>query len=199
MSIVAEVSGRSALRALSVLMGPRPSCSGRCGVFGIKIIVPHLGQITGGNVEAGAAIVDTFDKILLMRRRDTLRQGISLMRAMSTGQWHLLPGDDQKLLMSSDASLTFARITYCWALVLNQERDMAWLEGMLPQGKLRTVWYEDLSDPRMMNAIVAWLCADCTVPSQPAAPDHVLPIKGDRREADAIVKAYLDYVGVAPS
>jgi hypothetical protein len=70
---------------------------------------------------------------------------------------------------------------------------------MLPQGKLRTVWYEDLSDPRMMSAIAAWLCADCTVPSQPAAPDHALPIKGDSREADEIMKAYLDYVGVALS
>lgn len=168
------------------------------GIFGIKIIVPHLSQIVGGNLNAAAAVLGTFDKILLMRRHDTLRQAISLMRAMATGQWHVVPGDDQKRLTSSDVSLSFARITFCWALVLNQERDMAQVEAMLGPGKLRTVWYEDLSDANTMSAIAAWLTADSGVSPRPAAPDHALPIKGDSREADAIMKAYLDYVGVVP-
>jgi hypothetical protein len=60
------------------------------------------------------------------------------------------------------------------------------------------VWYEDLSDPRTMSAIIEWLCAGSGVQTQPEAPDHALPMKGDSREADAILKAYMDYIGVAP-
>ena len=168
------------------------------GVFGIKIIISHLGRVTGGNLNAAAAVLAGFDKVLLMRRRDTLRQAISLMRAMSTGQWHLVPGDEHKPMTSTDWSLSFARITYCWALVLGQERDMVRIEAMLPRAKLHTVWYEDLVDPSTMSAISAWLGIESGNPARPVDADHPLPIKGDSREADAIMKAYLDYIGVMP-
>ena len=168
------------------------------GAFGIKIIVPHLNRVTSANTDAAMTILDRFDKILLTRRRDTLRQAISLMRAMSTGQWHVLPGDDRKPMPSPDLRLTFARITYCWAQIISQEREMALLEAKLPAGKLRTVWYEDLSDPRAMPGIVDWLCAGSSVLPRPEAPDHSLPIKGDSREAETIEKAYRDYIAVKP-
>jgi len=60
------------------------------------------------------------------------------------------------------------------------------------------VWYEDLSDPDTMSTIATWLSAESGVSPLPAAPDYALPIKGDSREADAIMKAYLDYIGVVP-
>jgi hypothetical protein len=172
--------------------------TGAGGVFGIKIMILHLGRVAGGNLNTAAAILGGFDKVLLVRRRDTLRQAISLMRAMSTGQWHVLPGDEQKPVTSADLSLSFARVTYCWALVLNQEREMARLEATLPEAKQRTVWYEDLVDPTTMSAIAAWLGVESGNPARPVDADHPLPIKGDSREADAIMKAYLDYISVMP-
>jgi len=165
------------------------------GVFGIKIIMPHLSHVTRGDIGAAAAYLRSFDKVLLMRRRDTLRQAISFMRAMSTGQWHVLPGDGNKRIASADLNLSFARITYCWALVINQDRDMGTLEAMLPQDRLRSVWYEELLDPRVPSGICAWLAGTAVSP-QPVAPDHALPLKGDTKEADAIMKAYLDFMGV---
>ncbi|HXP73790.1 MAG TPA: hypothetical protein VN823_06560 [Stellaceae bacterium] len=49
-----------------------------------------------------------------------------------------------------------------------------------------------------MSTIATWLSAESGVSPLPAAPDYALPIKGDSREADAIMKAYLDYIGVVP-
>jgi LPS sulfotransferase NodH len=167
-------------------------------VFGVKIIMSQLSWLTGGNMDAAAEILRSFDKVLLMRRRDTLRQAISLMRAMSTGQWHVIPGDELKPLTGLDASLTSARITYCWAQILGLERDMTQVAAALSPDKRRTVWYEDLSDQRTLGAISAWLSAETGAPPAPTAPDHPLPVPGDSREADAIMKAYLDYIGVLP-
>jgi len=166
--------------------------------FGIKIIMDHLDLVTSRNPDVALEILQSFDKILLMRRRDTLRQGISLMRAMSTGQWHVLPGDEHKPLAGSNVTLSFARITYCWARVLGQERDMAMLEARLPASKLRTVWYEDLSGSPTLPAIANWLCAGSGIQPQPEAPDHPLPMQGDSREAAAVLKTYMDYIGVEP-
>jgi len=165
--------------------------------FGLKVTMPQISWLTGNNMDAAAGILESYDKILVMRRRDTLRQALSLMRALYTGQWHIIAGDEQKPVLTADVKLTFDRVTYCWARVLSQERDMARVEAALTPGKLRTVWYEDLLDPRTMPAITEWLCAGSGVRPQPA-PDHALPMKGDSREADAILKAYMDYIGVDP-
>jgi len=172
--------------------------TGPTGAFGNKIMINHLARITSGNNGVALAILERFDKIVLTRRRDTLRQATSLLRAMSTGQWHVLPGDEHKPVVTADLVRSFARLTYCWADVLGQERDMAALEATLPRGKLSTVWYEDLSDPRTLPAIVDWLCAGSGVEPQPEATDHPLPIRGDTREADAIIKAYMDYIAAKP-
>lgn len=168
------------------------------GAFGNKILVGDLNRVTNGNTESGLALLQGFDKIVLTRRRDTLRQATSLLRAMSTGQWHVLPGDEQKRVAPSDLARLFARLTYCWARILDQERDMARLEAGLPRAKLRTVWYEDLTDPGTLPAIFGWLCAESGIEPQPEAADHPLPIRGDAREADGIIKAYIDFIAATP-
>ncbi len=172
--------------------------TGAIGVFGNKIMVNHLARITSGNNAEALAILERFDKIILTRRRDTLRQATSLLRAMSTGQWHVLPGDAHKPVVTSDLARSFARLTYCWADVLGQERDMAALEAKLPAGKLSTVWYEDLSNPRSMPAVADWLCAGSGIEPQAEATDLPLPVRGDSRESDAIIKAYMDYIAARP-
>ena len=110
---------------------------------------------------------------------DVLNDRISFARLVfSAGQWHLLPGDDQKLLMSSDASPAGGNAA---------ARQAA--HGVV-RGSFGSA--HDERDRRLAlrgfhRAVSA------------GRPDHALPIKGDSREADAIMKAYLDYVGVAPS
>ncbi|HKX10385.1 MAG TPA: Stf0 family sulfotransferase [Stellaceae bacterium] len=166
------------------------------GIFGIKIGVPQLGPITGGNPETATVLLRGMDKVLLMRRYDTLRQAVSLMRAVSTGQWHVIPGDDHARVTASDMSVLAPRITHCWALVLSQDRDMTRLEATLAPDRVRTVWYEDLQDPKSMGMIADWLCTGIGVPAQPPKRKFPLPKRGDTQEADAIVKAYLEYNGL---
>src|ERR1700676_1927877 len=168
------------------------------GVFGAKIVMPQLAWIAGSTGIAPEQVAGSFDKVVLMRRHDTLLQAISLMRAMSTGQWHVISGDPLKPVNSSDIALSFARITYSWARVLDQERDMARIGAALAPAKARIVWYEDLADQRTMSEVAAWLCAGNGAAPRSVAPDHALPVKGDSQEADAIMKAYLAYIAVQP-
>jgi LPS sulfotransferase NodH len=168
------------------------------GVFGAKVVMPQLALMADTAGIPVEKFVASFDKVILMRRRDTLRQAISLMRAMSTGQWHVIPGDEQKQLRTADPRLSFARITYCWARILGEERDMARLEATLRPGAARTIWYEELTEPRTMGDVVAWLCAGTPARARLPASDHPLPVKGDSREAEAIVSAYLGYISVEP-
>ncbi|HKX10384.1 MAG TPA: Stf0 family sulfotransferase [Stellaceae bacterium] len=167
------------------------------GIFGIKIGVDQLGSITGGKPDAAVGLLRSFDKVLLMRRHDTLRQAISLMRAVSTGQFHVMPGDDHKRVTDTEMSVLSPRITHSWALVVGMERDMTRLTATLPPDRVLAVWYEDLQDPKAMDAIANWLCAGIGVPAQPEGRKFALPKRGDTRESDAIVKAYLDYNGIA--
>lgn len=167
------------------------------GIFGIKIGVPQLGSITGGNPDAAIGVLRSFDKILLMRRHDTLRQAISLMRAVSTGQFHVMPGDDRKRVTDSDMTVLSPRITHFWAMVLSMDRDMTRLVAAVPPDRVLAVWYEDLQDPKAMDMIANWLCTGIGVPAQPEGRKFALPKRNDTRESDAIVKAYLGYNGIA--
>lgn len=169
------------------------------GIFGVKIVVPQLVWVAGNDIARAAQIIDSFDKVILMRRRNTLLQAISLMRAMATAQWHVIPGDALKPVSSIEDNRLFARITYCWARVINQTRDISAIADTLNPAKVRSVWYEDLANERVSAEIANWLCAGTGVVPGPAAADHALPQKGDSGEAEAIMQRYLAHIAILPT
>jgi len=169
------------------------------GIFGAKIVMPQLAQLAGNDTARAAEFIGSFEKVVLMRRRNTLLQGISLMRAMATAQWHVMPGDPLKPVASPDESRLFARITYCWARVLDQSRDLSAIAETLSPAKVRWIWYEDLADGRVGTEIAEWLCAGTGTVPGPAADDHALPQKGDSGEAESIMQRYLAYLAIVPT
>jgi Stf0 sulphotransferase len=170
--------------------------SSRNGIFGAKIVMPQLARLAGNDAALAAQFIGSFDKVVLMRRRNTLLQAISLMRAMATAQWHVIPGDPLKPVDSPDESRLFARITYCWARVLDQSRDLSAIGETLSPAKARWVWYEDLAGGRAGAEIAEWLCEGTGAAPGPAEAGHALPQKGDSGEAESIMQRYLAYLAI---
>lgn len=166
------------------------------GIFGIKIQAAQLSRITNGNAEQGSTLLAGQDKIVLLRRRDTLMQAISLTRSLVSGRWHLV-GDDEMPRMDQPDALLFARITYCWALVIDEDRYMQAVIAHLDPRRLRAVWYEDLGDERIRNALAQWLGETSITLPLPPPVENPWPKKSEAGEAEDIKRRFLTYVGAA--
>lgn len=164
------------------------------GVFGVKLQAAQLKRLADGNIDLGVRLMSPWDKIVLLRRRDTLMQAISLMRSLIHGRWHLI-GDDQMPRTEVPDDILFARLTHCWALVIDEDRYMQAVLTRLDPRRVRSIWYEDLGDERIRHGIAQWLGEKTGSAVLPPAIDNPWPSKADAAEAEDIKRRFVAFIG----
>lgn len=164
------------------------------GIFGVKLQPGHLRAMGGQDIGKAAYFLDLFDKVLVLRRRDTVLQAISLARAELTGQFHIVPGDVARSVQETDAVL-FARIAAHLAGIMADELYVETVVARIEPSKVSSFWYEDLSDD-VVESIAATLSGENrdATPTAAQRADHDLPQRGDTREAETIKKRFLVYI-----
>lgn len=175
------------------LLEPRRT---RNGIFGTKLQPDQLTTISGGDSAGARAWLSRFDRIVLLRRQDKLLQAISLTRAHLTNQWQLY-GDDAAIPITCGDDVLFPMIEARLSKIRRDERFMMELIAGLDLRSVRSLWYEELSDRRALEATAEWLWAasgDGSKLPEPA-PGQQLPFKMDESEARAIKARFLATVG----
>jgi LPS sulfotransferase NodH len=187
-----EPSGRIEFgRYLALVQAKRTTAN---GVFGTKLLAAQLKRLSGGKVDIAAGLMGRWDKIVLLRRRDTLMQAISLVRSLINGQWHLI-GDDRMAPIDCADEILFGRITHCWAQVIDEDRYMQAVIARLDPQRMWAAWYEDLGDERVRQALAQWLGDKTGGAALPPPTENPWPKKADAAEAEAMRRRYLAYIG----
>ncbi|HLJ19000.1 MAG TPA: Stf0 family sulfotransferase [Stellaceae bacterium] len=170
----------------------------RHGIFGMKLQPHQLRMASAGNPAEALAILRRFDKVILLRRRDQLLQAISLARASLTDQWQLY-GDDETLDIDCADDVLFEAIGAGLRSVRDNEHYMTELAAGLKPEVVRTLWYEDLSDPSVLEATADWLWAAVGDRVRRPGPDPTieLPKKMDEARARGIKRRYMSFIGAA--
>lgn len=166
------------------------------GVFGTKILATQLKRICGNNLDLAVRLMAGWDKVVLLRRHDTLLQAISLMRSLITSQWHLI-GDDRMPPIQVPDDVLFGRVTHCWALVIDEDRYMQAVASRLDPKRVRSAWYEELGDERVRQGLVQWLGEKTGGAVLPPALDNPWPRKADAAEAEDIKRRFVAFIGAA--
>jgi LPS sulfotransferase NodH len=191
---VLDPDGRIALpRFMTALSAKRTTPN---GIFGIKIQAAQLSRIVNGNAELGGRLLAEHDKIVLLRRRDTLMQAISLMRSLTHGRWHLI-ADDKMPRTELPDDVLFARITHCWAQVIDEDRYLHAAASRLDPSRVRAVWYEDLGDERVRQGLAQWLGEKTSGVGLPPPVDNPWPKKNDPVEAEEIRQRFMAFIGAS--
>ena len=160
------------------------------GVFGWKLHPLHLRALSGGDAGKAVDFLGTFDRILLLRRRDRLLQAISLARALLTGQFHIVPGDAPSGVADSDHTL-FREIATQLVRLHEDEDYIASVITLVDPLKVTELWYEDLTDARI-DEIASELDPRGYGVTLPPLDD--LPRRGNTEEALAIKRRFLAYL-----
>jgi len=187
--------GRIVVARYLALLEPKRT---RNGIFGTKLQPDQLNVLAAGDAESARSILRRFDRIILLRRRDKLLQAISLAPARLTNQWQMYK-DDPMIRVSSDDRAFFPMIAESLGKILEDERYMARFDAELNSQNVRALWYEDLRDPRALDAAASWLwnAAGGGAPEPESDRGHELPKKMDESEARGIKERFLAYVGAA--
>ena len=167
----------------------------RHGIFGTKLQPDQLRTISAGDGARAAAFLRRFDKVILLRRRDTLLQAISLARAHLTHQWQLYRDDAAISIALADEHL-FRMIGERRAKIEDDDRYMAALTGTLDPAAVRALCYEDLAQAGALDGVADWLWDALGEGGPRPAPDRrlELPRKMDESEARAIRQRYLSSI-----
>ena len=164
------------------------------GIFGIKVLSMQLRRFAGNDIPAAADFFSSFDRVLLLRRKDKLLQAISWARAVQTKRYHGFVGEAEQALTQPDL-LLFDQIATQLAAIVSEDRYAARVVARVDPGKVKGVWYEQLSET-VIDAIAAWLSAgaepiDLT---RPPYVDHPVPRRGNVDQAQALKRRFLAYV-----
>ncbi len=164
------------------------------GIFGIKVLPMQLRRFARDDIAAAADFFSYFDRVLLLQRKDKLLQAISWARAIQTKQYHGFFGDAEQALTQPD-HLLFDETATQLAAIVSEDRYAARVVARVDPGKVRGVWYEQLSDT-VIDAIAAWLSAgaeriDLT---RPPYVDHPVPRRGNAEEALGLKRRFLAYI-----
>ena len=164
----------------------------RHGLFGTKLQPDHLRMITVGDAAGALSMLRGFDKVVVLRRADRLRQAISLARARLTDQWQLY-GDDRALGVPCDDDALFGEIDDALEKIQGDERYIAELAAGLRPEAVRAQWYEELSEPGVLEATADWIWAAVGDAAQRPVPDPTLDLPRKMEEAglDQIEQRYL--------
>ena len=170
----------------------------RHGIFGTKLQPDQLRSMSAQSDARAIALLDRFDKLILLRRQDRLLQAISLARAHLTQQWQLY-GDDPARGVDVDDEVLFPMIRDHLGKIANDERYMTELASKVDPRAVRTLWYEELAEPHALESIAEWLWNALGAGAPRPAPDRRLPLarKRDEAESRAIKARYLALVGTA--
>jgi len=164
------------------------------GIFGMKLHPGQLEALSESNDEKAIRFLDLFGKIIVLRRRDKVLQAISLARAIITGQFHNVAGDETRPLSAPD-ELLFERIAANVNGALTEERYADRLLSRIEPRRVHTLWYEDFSEAAFAS-IAATLCAEAGTRAgdKPPSGEPVPLRKGDTREANEIKERFLAYI-----
>ena len=166
------------------------------GVFGTKLQPDQLRTISAGSDAKAVSLLRRFDQVLWLRRRDTLLQAISLVRAHLTNQWHLY-GDDRAVGIAAGDELLFPMIGERLAKIDEDNQYMAGLVGNLDPKAVRMLWYEDLLAPGALDAIAneLWEALRGAAPRPVHVREIAVARKLDETEAQAVKQRYLRFIG----
>ncbi len=147
------------------------------GVFGLKL---HWIQLEGVLLAAGldpARALRPSPRWIWMRRRDTLRQAISMVRARQTGAWHST--------VPATAEPAYRGAAIARALTSLVAKDAAWQAYFEERGvEPCVVWYRDLVADRgaALRRVLDTLGIQADVP---------LPPPGLQRQADDLTEEWV--------
>jgi trehalose 2-sulfotransferase len=169
------------------------------GIFGMKLHPGQLEALSEMDDEKAFRFLNLFGKIVVLRRRDKVLQAISLARAIITGQFHNLAGDETRPLRAPD-DLLFERIAANVSDTLREERYAGTLLARIEPSRVYALWYEDFSEAAF-DSLAAALCAKAGAPAGDRAPSgEPIPLrKGDSREASEIKERFLAYISGDPT
>lgn len=164
------------------------------GIFGMKLHPGQLEALSELNDEKAIRFLERFGKIIVLRRRDKVLQAISLARAIITGQFHNVAGDETRPLSAPD-ELLFERIAANVSGTLSEEHYADRLLSRIARRRVHAIWYEDFSEAAFAS-LVATLCAEAgTLAGDKPPSGEPIPLrKGDTREADEIKARFLAYI-----
>ena len=170
----------------------------RNGIFGTKLQPTQLLTASNEDSAKATAILRRFDRAILLRRRDKVLQAISLARAHLTDQWHIY-GDDAAKGVAVDDDVLFGMIGVRLGKLREDEHYVSSLLSVFDPGSVRSLWYEDLSSPSVLEDTAKWLWDAAGGGSTLPASDqgHALPTKMDESEAHAIKARFLSAVGMS--
>jgi LPS sulfotransferase NodH len=169
------------------------------GIFGLKVLSMQLRRFAGDDISAAADFLSSFDRVLLLRRKDKLLQAISWARAIQTRQFHGFAGDAEPALTQPDY-LLFDQIATQLAAIVGEDRYAVRVLARVDPGKVKGVWYEQLSES-VIDAIATWLSAgvERIDLARPPFVDHPVPHRGNIEEALALKRRFLAYLSGEPS
>jgi LPS sulfotransferase NodH len=173
------------------------------GIFGTKLHPGQLKIVSNESVERATAFLGHFDRIIVLRRRDHVLQAISLARANFTGQFHIFAGDEPRPVQESDDVL-FAQVAWILGDIQRTEHYAATILSRIEPRKIQALWYEDFSES-LFASLAASLRSEAGAPAEVSPgntvlqKEHILPRKGDSREAHAIKERFLAHVAGKPS
>jgi trehalose 2-sulfotransferase len=145
------------------------------GIFGAKIMWAHLEDLGRqlGSDDLGALVDEQFDRprFVWVRRQDTVRQAVSLWRAMQTQSWRA-----ENDPVTGEPQYSYAALRHLVELL--EGHDRAWERSLSAKEHVLTLTYEEIASD--IGDAVARTLAHIGVPPDAAA--DVLPTM--RRQAD---------------
>jgi LPS sulfotransferase NodH len=154
------------------------------GVFGAKIMWVHLEDLGRqlGSGDLGALVDELFDRprFVWVRRKDTVRQAVSLWRAMQTQSWRA-----ENEPATGEPQYSYAALHHLVELLAGHDR--AWERFLSNKANVLTLTYEEVASD-LGDALERTL-AHIGVASPPAAAAAPMRRQADRR-SDEWVEAY---------
>lgn len=162
------------------------------GVFGTKLQPFQLANFVGDDATQRLAFLRRFDRVLAMTRRDRVLQAISLVRADSNRQWHVVAGEKAHGMAIPEDAL-FGMIDRKVAGFEASEDMVFALVAALDPARVRAIQYEDLADENLVRGTLAWLGGDAADQPRVGRADHALPVKANEAESLRIKSDYLAF------
>ncbi len=130
------------------------------GCFGIKVQPAQLMTLVAENIDRAVAFLRTFDKLIIMLRKDKLAQAVSGAIAQATGRWFNF--GEEVAVPHEEAAALFPEIAKRLRIYLMEEALATTLVGRLPGKPVLVLYYENLlADPEAVTRqVVTFLRPD---------------------------------------
>lgn len=185
-------TGNQSLTLTEFLNAMTPRRTSQNGVFGMQI---HYSQfIAAFSSDAMQRFIGGFDKLIWVRRRDRMRQAVSMAIARKTRAW----SSEETLAVAIDDPAAVHPIDCVHALSIVCKNDFGW-EQLITDLSLDVlvIWYEDLVQdyPGESAKTLRHLGLDAAVTQIPEPVIH----RQSSALNDLILESTLAYVGISGS